>query len=115
MPGQKMKSVVVPVVSKPVDQPFVEEIPVPSPLNPITPTEVLVEDISYQEAPEAADLPHDHSMPVAPKGDDIPVVDLRDDSETPDKLLVGPLAAEIVVVVLASAEEKMQHVPPFFL
>lgn len=56
-PGQKLQSVVVPVMSTPVDRPIIEETPVPSPLKPITPTEMLVEDVTHDEVPEAADLP----------------------------------------------------------
>lgn len=114
LPGQKMKSMVVAVVSKLVDQPIVEESLVLSTLKLITPTEVLVEDVTYEEAPEAANLPPEHSKPVAPEGGDIPVVDLRDYLETPEKVLVGPSAAEITVVVPAFAEEKIPNVPSLF-
>lgn len=59
---------VVPVVSKSVDQPLVEETPVPSPLKPVTAADVLIKDITHEEASEAADLPQNNLSKLLPKG-----------------------------------------------
>lgn len=66
LPGQKLKSAVDSVASKPVDQPLVEETPIPSPLKTINTDEVLVEDVTLEEVPKAIEVAFEE------KADDVP-------------------------------------------
>lgn len=92
--GTKLSSVAVPVVHNPVDQPAVEENPVPPPLMPIVPADMMVEDVTHEEDPEVTDLPPVCSEPVAHVGSDVPFFELGDGPKTPEEVFIGPSYAE---------------------
>ncbi|XP_056688265.1 uncharacterized protein [Spinacia oleracea] len=86
LPGQWLKSVVVLVTNDPVDQPLAKETDVPSPLKPLTPTEVFVEEITHELEQGEVDIPMVPTEGTA--SGEAAAAEMGEDPQTPPRVVV---------------------------